>query len=147
MALDHCLFLSTEPFDPISAIIRWEETAEWSHCGWMRLSDGWTYSAQMSGIKWRAPNPKAKILKLSCDGIEASLSKALGMAGHSYDFLGIVGIALGQNWEEKGTDFCSQLVFWAFQEVGCPLVNPRFIPVEHMKPSYILLSPYVNELP
>lgn len=146
MSLEHCLFLSTETFDPISAIIRWEETAAWSHCGWLRLSDNWTFSAEMGGIAWRPPNPKAKILKLSCDGMEASLSKALLMAGHGYDFLGIIGIALGQNWEQKGTDFCAQLLFWYQNEVRCPLVNHKFIPFEHLKPSYILLSPYVQEI-
>jgi len=137
--MDHCLFLSNDG-SLVDKIIDWDETASWPHCGWMRLSDGWTFSAQLGGIKWRPPNPKAKILKLSADGTEAALSKALSMEGKSYDVLGILGIAFAQNWEQAGTDFCSQLVFWAYDQVGCPLINMTFIPLEHLKPSYILLG-------
>lgn len=137
--MEHCLFLSNDG-SLIDDIIDWDESAIWAHCGWLRLSDGWTFSAQLSGIKWRPPNPKDKLLKLSADGTEAALSKALSMDGRGYDILGILGIALGQDWATKGTDFCSQLVIWAYDQVGCPLVNMKFIPLEHMKPSYILLG-------
>jgi hypothetical protein len=145
--LEHCLFLSTETSDPVSAVIRWYTDCDWSHCGWLRLADGWTYSAMFNGgVQWRPPNPKAKILKLSAAGIEASLSKALSVEGAAYDLLDILGIATGRNWSEPGEFICDKLVFWAQDAIGCPLVNMRFIPLIHLKPRDILLSPDVIEL-
>jgi hypothetical protein len=143
--LEFCLFLSTETYDPVSAVIRWYTNCEWSHCGWLRLADGWTYSAMVEGgVKWRAPNTETKILKLSCDGIEASLSKALTVEGSHYDLLDILGIATGRNWQAPGEFICDKLVFWAFDQIGCPLVNMEFIPLEHLKPRDILLGPVLE---
>ena len=138
MALEYCIFLSNNG-SLVDKIIDWDETASWPHCGFMRLSDGWTYSAQLDGgVKWRPPDPKAKVLKLSVNGIDAALSKALVVEGEHYNYLGILGIAFAKNWSLPNHDFCSQLVFWAFQDN--PFVNMKFIPLEHMKPHYILLG-------
>lgn len=147
--MEYCLFLSTVETDPISAIIRRATNCDWSHAGFMRLADGWTFSAMSDGqgVAWRPPNPNAKILKLSVQGIEAALSKAQSQAGSKYDFMDIAGIALGCNWSAPGSFICDKLVFWAFQEIGAPLVNPTFIPAIHLTPRDILLSPYVTEIP
>lgn len=139
--MDHCIFLSTEEYDPVSALIRWYTNCDWSHCGFLDLKNGYTYSAMMDGgVAWRPPNPRARMLKLSADGIEAALSKALSVAGSHYDMLDILGIAASKNWETPGEFICDKLVLWAFDQVGCPLVNMTFIPLEHMKPRDILLG-------
>lgn len=145
---DLCLFLSTVECDPISAAIRAATNCAWSHTGFRRPSDGWTFSAMSDGgIAWRPPNPRAKILNLSTDGMDAALSKALTQAGLKYDFMDILGIAFHENWETPNRMICDKLVFWSFQQIGCPLVNMKFIPIEHLTPRDILLSPYVNEIP
>jgi hypothetical protein len=137
---DICLFLSNDG-SLVDDVICWDETCSWPHCGWLRQSDMWTYSAQLiGGVKWRPPNPNAKILKLSADGMDASLSKALTLEGSHYNMLAILGIALAKDWSLPGNEFCMQIVAWCQDQVGCPLVNMTFIPLEHMKPSYMLLG-------
>jgi hypothetical protein len=146
--LDTCLFLSTIELDPISASIRLKTESDWSHTGFYRLKDGWTFSAMADGkgVAWRPPNPRAKILKLSTEGIEAALSKALTQEGKGYDRLDILGIALGISLKSDNKFICSTLVAWAFQQIGTPLLNPTFIPLQHITPRDILLSPYVQEI-
>jgi len=146
--MDHCLFLSTEEVNVASAAIRWKTESDWSHVGFYRLADAWTFSAMSDGqgVAWRPPNPKARILKLSVEGIEAALSKALTQTGKAYDKLDILGIALDRNWSTADRFICSTLVLWSFEQIAIPLLNPRFIPREHMTPRDVLLSPYVTEL-
>jgi len=140
------LFLSTEEFDPVSAAIRWYTKCAWSHAGWIRKSDGWTFSAMLDGgVAWRPPNPKAKVLMLTADGLDATLARAESQTGDKYDWLDILGIAVGGNLQMPNRSICDKLVFWAYQDFGSPLVNHRFIPMEHLTPRDILLSPYVNE--
>jgi hypothetical protein len=55
------------------------------------------------------PNPHNKILKLSADGTEAALSKALSLEGERYDVMGTLGIARCQNRSSPSTDFCAHL--------------------------------------
>lgn len=143
---DICLFLSNDG-SVEDRVIDWYTDSSWPHCGWLRQSDMWTFSAEHSGgVAWRPPNPRAKILKLSCDGMDASLSKALTVAGATYDMLDILGIAMSKDWSVPGEFICDKLVFWAQNEIGCPLLNHTFIPLIHLKPQDILLSPYVLEI-
>jgi hypothetical protein len=149
MPSEYCLYLSTEPDSPVSRAIREKTECDWSHVGFYRIKDGWTFSAKLDdpeGVSWRPPNPNEKILKLSIDGIDAALSKALTQDGKPYDRLAIAGIALGKNWFTPGSFICSTLVAWAFEEIGVPLLNPTFIPREHITPRDILLSPYILEI-
>jgi len=144
--MDYCLFLSTVEFDPVSAIIRARTNCAWSHTGFYRLADKWTFSAMANGgVAWRPPDPRAKILVLAVDNVEDALTKAETQAGDGYDFLDILGIALGENWEAEGRMICDKLVFWAFKEIGYPLLNHTFIPMEHLTPRDVLLSASVKE--
>src|SRR6266404_5809088 len=139
------LYLSTETWAPVSAVIRAETGVDWSHVGFRR-DDGQTFSAMLSGgVRWRPPNHGAKILLLDVDGCDAALAKAETHTGDAYDMLNILGIALRHDWSQPGHFICDKLVFWAFQETGKPLVNPRFIQLEKLTPRDILLSPYVTE--
>lgn len=143
---EYCLFLSTVEDNPISFAIRERTECSWSHVGFLRLADDWTFSAMSDGqgVAWRPANPKAKILKLSVGGIDAALSKALTQMGKAYDKLDILGIALGRDWSTANRFICSTLVMWAFDEIKIPLLNGRFIPRIHVTPRDILLSPFVT---
>lgn len=143
---DICLFLSNDGSIE-DHIIDWYTNSLWPHCGWLRQSDMWTFSAEhKGGLIWRPPVPGVKILKLSCDGMEASLSKALSAEGSAYDMLDILGIALSKDWSKPGEYICDKALFWFQQQVNCPLLNHTFIPLIHLKPRDILLSPYVIEI-
>lgn len=147
----YCIFLSTVELDPVSAAIRFATKCDWSHIGFYRLSDSYTFSAMSDGkgVDWRAPNPRCKILLLDLTNdpsgsiMEGALAIAEGQQGDHYDFLDILGIALGGNWETPGRMICDKLVLYAFQQLTLPLLNMTFIPIEHFTPRDILLSPYV----
>lgn len=149
--MDICLFLSTVEDDPESASIRWKTGCDGSHVGFLRLSDNWTYSAMNDGkgVSWRAPIANAKIVvKLSAPNLDAAFAKALTQEGVPYDKLDILGIALSLNLESAKHFICSTLVAWSFEDnPPCqPLLNPTFIPREHITPRDILLSPFVTEI-
>lgn len=140
------LFVSTEPWDPVSAIIRYHTTSTWSHAGFIRLSDGWTFSAMLwGGVKWRKPSRFAKFLVLDCPYVDEAFEKALTQEGRSYDWLNILGFVASKNWQRPGKFICDRLVFWAFEQISQPLVNPTFIPCSHFTPRDILLSRMVWE--
>jgi len=146
MADDIKLFVSTEEFDVVSAVIRWYTTCSWSHAGFIRLSDRFTFSAMFEGgVKWRAPNPKAKILILNYASVEAAFEWALTQICESYDWTDILGIATGRNWERSKEWICDKLVFAACVQANDPLLNHTFIPLEHLTPAHILTSLKVSE--
>lgn len=135
------LFVSTETYDPVSAIIRWWTDSAWSHTGFIR-EDGFTFSAQSDGlgVAWRPPNPQAKVLRLMADGIEGAFAVALTQQGNRYDFRNIAGIALAHDWQTPGKDMCAKLVFWSFQKIGKPLLNHRLTPLEKLNPGHVTLA-------
>ena len=141
------LFVSTEEFDPVSAIIRWHTACAWSHAGFLRKSDMWTFSAMADGkgVSWRPPNPKAKVLALNYPETDKAFSAALTQAGKPYDFLDILGIAAAKDWSSTDAWICDKLVFWACIQAGAPLLNHTFIPLDHLTPRDILLSPLISE--
>lgn len=144
---DIIAFVSTETWDPVSGLIRLHEDALWSHIGFYRISDGWTFSAMADGkgVAWRKPITEAKILKLNVPGTAQAFEKALTKQGEGYDFLNILGIALGRDWHTDGRFICSGLFFWAFQEAGVAPLNMRFLPLDKFEPYHILLAPGATE--
>lgn len=145
---DICLFLSTQSDDIESALIRRFTLCDWSHTGFYRIKDGFTFSAMNdgNGIAWRAPNPKAKLLLLTAQKMDEAFAWALTKAGEPYDVREIIGFVMNRNWAAPDKFICDRLVFAAFDAVGSPLVNHTFIPAAHLTPRDILLSPLVHEL-
>jgi len=144
---DICLFVSTEKWDLVSALIRRATNCAWSHAGFFRLSDSMTYSAMADGkgLTWRKVRKRQTVFLLDCENAEAMLGEALKWQGEAYNFKGVLGIIFGRNWDSRGKLFCDQTVFRAAEAVGTPLVNPTFIPREHLTPRDILLSHSVRQ--
>lgn len=145
---DICLFVSTQKWDLISALIRRGTNCAFSHVGWFRKSDRMTFSAMSDGkgLAWRPLKKNQEVLLLDAPGAEESLALALQHEGAPYDFLDIAGIVLGRNWARPGHFICDKVVFQFQEAVGYPLVNSKFIPQCHLTPRDILLSPYVTEI-
>jgi hypothetical protein len=144
-----CLFASTERGDPASGIIRFFDLSDISHVGFMRLCDGWTFSAMVDGgVKWRPPNPHAKILLLDTPRVMDMFAMALTKEGAEYNKLAIVGMVFHRNWSNANDEFCNQLVFWTAEGMPDPdpLINPTFIPIQHTWPSDLLKSTKVTKL-
>jgi hypothetical protein len=144
---DICLFLSTDPSDIESALIRRFTMCDWSHVGFYRISDGSTFSAMNDGkgVAWRPANPKAKLLLLQAPKIQEAFEFALTQEGKAYDVSDILGFITDRDWQSPDKFICDRLVFASFVAVGAPLLNPKFIPQEHLTPRDVLLSPLVQE--
>lgn len=143
---DICLFLSTDEFDPVSAFIRRFTNCDWSHAGFYSKEQNSTYSAMADGqgLTWRPIKPSQHILLLEAPGTEEALNLATTWSGEKYDYRDIAGILLGANWQTKGRLICDVTLFKAFRLSGYPLVNPTFIPEEHLTPRDLLLSSVVT---
>jgi hypothetical protein len=53
---------------------------------------------------------------------------------------------LNSNLTDPNAFDCDQLVFWSAAQLGTPLVNHTFIPLQHLTPRDVLLSPFVTEI-
>lgn len=139
--MDPCMFLSTEPLDPISALIRMRTQCDWSHFGFYDRVSGLTFSAMLEGgVKWRPVGTHQKMMLLTTPHIQEIFNEALKYDGIPYDQLDIVGIALGLNLHTSGHVICDVLGFKAAQESGFPLLNMAYIPLWHLTPRDILLA-------
>jgi hypothetical protein len=142
------LFLSTEEFDPVSAFIRRFTNCDWSHAGFFDDQKRQTYSAMADGkgLAWRNIKAGTRMLYLTAPGVDLAHYHALQWIGARYDYRDIAGILLGHNWETTNRLICDVTVFKAFRAANQPLVNPIFIPEEHLTPRDLLLSPLVKAL-
>ena len=121
---------------------------DWSHAGFRRKEDGFTLSAMNDGkgVALRPPNPRASILLLDMPRVDEVAAIALTQLGKPYNRKEILGFLINRNWTDPGTFDCDQLVFWSAIQLGTPLLNHTFIPLEHLTPRDILLSPLVTEV-
>jgi len=142
------LFLSTETTDIESALIRRLSMCDWSHAGFYRNADAWTFSAMNDGkgVAWRPPNPRCSILLLTMPRVDEVAAIAFSQEGKPYNRKEILGFLTNRDWTSPNTFDCDQLVFWSASQLGTPLLNPCFIPIEHLTPRDILLSPLVTQL-
>jgi hypothetical protein len=145
---DICLFMSTDtsPFDWESGLIRRLSMCDWSHTGFLRKSDNFTFSAMNDGkgVNWREPNPQAKVLLLDAPHVEDMLAVAETQTGKPYNRKEIFGFIFNKNWTNPYAFDCDQLVFWSAIQVGFPLLNHTFIPLEHLTPRDILVSEHIT---
>lgn len=138
--------MSTEELDIESALIRRGSMCDWSHTGFFRKADSWTFSAMNDelGVSWRPPNPSAKVLLISTPKVEEMLAAALTQKGKPYNRKEIFGFIANTNWTNPDSFDCDQLVFWAAIQAGFPLLNHTFIPLQHLTPRDVLVSPLVT---
>lgn len=145
--MNYELFLSTEVIDVEAALIRRLSMCDFSHCGFRRQVDGWTYSAMNDGlgVALRPPNPQAKILSLTLPNVDEIAAIAFTQEGKPYNRKAIAGFAFNRDWSQPDAFDCDQLVFWAAIKFGTPLVNHTFIPLEHLTPRDVLLCTFITK--
>ena len=145
-----CGFLSTELHDPASMIIRWGTHCDYSHIGWMRFSDQWTFSAMndSTGVGWRRPNTRSKIILISVPKMQEAFEWALTQEGKPYDIRDILGFVVSKNWGDHDMKawICSELFAYSFAAIGSPLFSFN-TPLWHISPRDNLLPTSVKVLP
>lgn len=73
-----------------------------------------------------------------------AVAYATSQIGQPYDWAGVVGWALRRQWQETDSWFCSELVAWACQSVGAPLLRAK--DAWRITPRDLLMSPLLIPL-
>lgn len=142
-----CLFVSTTEFDPVSALIRVRTECDWSHCGFYDRDSKQTFSAMDDGkgVAWRPIGASQKLMLLDCEHIGEIFQEALKLQGKPYDELDIVGIALALDLHRDGHLICDVMLFDSAQKANRALLAMWAIPVWHLTPRDLLLSPLISK--
>ncbi|HXN99568.1 MAG TPA: hypothetical protein VN881_10875 [Candidatus Acidoferrales bacterium] len=138
------LQLVTQPWDPVSAAIRFTTRSWSSHAEFVDVAAGTTLgSRSFGGVKVRpcANDHYSKVEQFTAAYIEQAYEWALTQVGKAYDYSAIAGIALDRNWRDGSRWFCSELVAMAFEQVGSPILSTRpSVSVWRITPRDLLLS-------
>lgn len=75
----------------------------------------------------------------------AYYQKLLSQQGKNYDWLALAGMVIHRDWGTNHTSwFCSELVTWAFAEIGHPLLRTEH--KNRITPENVLLSPLLKRI-
>jgi hypothetical protein len=73
------------------------------------------------------------------------LEKLLSQKGKPYDYISLAGMVIHRDWETDDSSwFCSELVAWAFNQAGRPLVRTEH--KNRITPKDLLLSPLLERI-
>lgn len=129
--------------DPFSALIRWFTWSQYSHVD-LVLPDGRLLGATaLRGVDIREPEDFEAVKRFTVDAPTDVLKLASLQVGKPYDWPGIFGIVGRHDWQDPSRWFCSELVAWAFQSAGVPLL--RGDRSHRITPRDLLLSPLLYE--
>lgn len=107
-------------------LIEWYTWSEYSHVD-LVLPDGNLLGSRfIGGVKIRKPRKFKRELSVVIHNIdEQNIIELLqSQIGKPYDHFGIIGIPLrSRRWQDEDSWFCSELIAWAFDKNGTPLVN------------------------
>jgi hypothetical protein len=140
--------MSTQRHGIESELIRRFSMCAWSHTGFYRLSDSWTFSAMNDGqgVAWRPPNPNVEILLLNHSRVDEMAAIAFTQEGKKYNCKEILGFIANKDWTNPDEFDCDQLVFWTAIQLKDPMLNHKYYPLEHLTPRDILLSLSIGDL-
>lgn len=126
-----------------SCLVRWFTWSEFSHVDFL-LDDNTLLGADFGGVAIRNNNPDrfTKTVVFEIDAPQDVITIARQEIGKGYDFAGILGLLHRRNWQSKSKWFCSELVAYAFNRAGYPLLNNseahwRITPRDLMKSPYL----------
>lgn len=121
--------------------------SRWSHVGVVVDDD--LYSARIGdgvGFETPAPPERRQRFRVHTTAEEAeSIRRALvGQLGKPYDLTGVIAIAIHRDWRSTDSWFCSELIAWAFEKAGRPLLRADHL--NRITPGMLALSPLLKPL-
>lgn len=122
-----------------SRLICWWTWSDYSHVDFV-LSSGKLLGARGDGVKIRDPYPTKRKLIVEVEASEDVLLAAHSQIGKPYDYTAMLGFIVKRDWQETDSWFCSELLAWAFEHGGKPLI--RADGIYKVAPRDLLLSPY-----
>lgn len=127
-----------------SRVIRWVTWSPFSHVD-LVLDDGRLLGATTHhGVAIRNAEPTSACARFQVSAPVDVIAAAHSQIGRPYDWPGIFGYGFRRNWQEEDSWFCSELIAWAFQEVGFPLLRAER--AYRITPRDLLISPLLNRL-
>ena len=110
------------------------------------LPDGRLLGADSDGgVAIRDPEQFYKVARFQVDAPELVLDLAAEQLGKPYDWGAIAGIVTRRDWQQPDRWFCSELIAWAFESAGHPLLRSHGH--HRITPRDLLLSPYLSPVP
>jgi uncharacterized protein YycO len=126
---------------PASWLVRRFTWSPYSHVD-LVLPDGRLLGARGDGgVAIREPELFLTVTRFTVDAPECVIDAALEQLGKPYDWSAIAGIVTRRNWQQPDRWFCSELVAWAFESAGRPLLRAQG--THRITPRDLLLSPYL----
>jgi len=117
----------------------------WSWCSHVDLvlPDGSLLGAIPGGVQIHRLEEPARVERFRVAADEGAVVAAMqSQLGRPYDWDGILGWTFRRDWQEEDSWFCSELVAWAFQQAGNPLLRAEC--VHRITPRDLLLSPLLQ---
>jgi len=122
-----------------SRVIRWATWSPYSHVDLVQDDGRLLGATTCHGVAIRDPEPTSACARFQVSAPVDVIAAARSQIGRPYDWPGIFGWGFRRNWQELDSWFCSELIAWAFQEAGHPLL--RADRSWRITPRDLLLSP------
>ena len=144
-----CIRFSTT-YWPSSLLIRLRTDSPFSHVEF-EMSDGGTFGARLDGgVSWRPKSESSQtgVLRATFGKGRETVGEAVWWASQNrdrwpYDVAGIFGLAFGvQDWHNKKTRFCSELIAEAAEAIGLPLLGK--LQTWQVTPRDVAISPLLT---
>ena len=109
--------------------IRWFTWSDWSHVDFV-LKDGRFLGARLDGGVQIRPHNYIKPSAFRYAYVEVPDPRnvygwSTTQIGKPYDWMAIAGFLPRTNWHDTGRWFCSELVSYAFEQAGQPIVDRK----------------------
>ena len=125
-----------------SQLIRWATWSPYSHVD-LLLPGGWLLGATAThGVSVRPQVAERGLRRFEVDAPDAVLEAALSQRGRPYDWTGVLGWGVRRPWQRQDAWFCSELIAWAFEAAGQPLLRAQDL--WRITPRDLLLSPLLK---
>jgi uncharacterized protein YycO len=127
-----------------SWLIRQFTWSDYSHVD-IVLPDGRLLGARLDGgVSIQPPGSFEECVRFEVDAPNDVIRHVMSQIGKPYDYAAIFGIIFRRNWHNPKKWFCSELVAWAFEEAGHPLLRTENF--NRVTPRDLLLSPLLKEV-
>jgi uncharacterized protein YycO len=130
--------------DLTGRVVQWATWSWASHVD-VVLTDGSLIGAiPKRGVVMRVPDQAGRVefyhVQVPAGPV---IERMLSQIGRPYDWPGIMGWALRRDWQDPHAWFCSELVAWAFENAGFPLLRSEGL--SRITPRDLLMSPMLRK--
>lgn len=145
------LAFSYNNFSIISWIVRILTWSNYSHVAIINPKTTWAIEADnREGVRYTLlskffSKSKPEIRRIPCSCPEKVVSTVISQVGKKYDWGFIFGWMTRRTWQKQDAWACSELVAWAFEHSGCPIITKSR--VSRVTPEHLyMISEYTEAI-